>query len=119
RGKHEHIKDQVQAALKHALLTELNAVASKGSLSALQAFEREQKHADLVRPEIDKKKAELYQKAARSFAAVAQPSTPGLVGFFGRLLFYAQKNGPEVQIVFRRRMPETAEKAEAQLMKSA
>jgi hypothetical protein len=119
RGKHEHIKDQVQGALKQALLVELAEVAGKGSLTALQAFEREQKHAHLVQPEIDKKKAELYQKAARSFAAVAQPTTPGLVGFFGRLLFYAQKNGPEVQIVFRRRMPETAKDAEAQLMKSA
>jgi hypothetical protein len=119
RGKHERIEEQVQQALKQALLVELGEVASKGSLTALQAFEREQKHSDLVQPEIEKKKAELYQKAARSFAAVAQPSTPGLVGFFGRLLFYAQKNGPEVQVVFRRRMPETAEDAEAQLMKSA
>jgi hypothetical protein len=119
RGPHERIKEQVQAALKQALLAELNEVAAKGSLSALVAFGREQKHHHLVQAELEKKKAELYQKAARSFAAAAQPSTPGLVGFFGRLLFYAQKHGPEVQIVFRRRMPETAQDAEKQLMQSA
>lgn len=119
RGKHERIKEQVQAALKQALLTELAAVSAKGSLSALVAFEREQQHHGLVQAEIAQKRRELYQRAARSFAAVAQPSTPGLVGFVGRLLFYAQQHGPEVEIAFRRRMPEKPSDAEAQLTKSA
>jgi hypothetical protein len=119
RGQHERIKPQVQAALKQALLTELSAVAAKNSLTALRAFERDQKHHDLVQDQIDARRKELYQKAAKSFAAVAQPTTPGLVGFFGRLLFYAQQHGPDVEIVFRRRMPETTKDAEGQLMRSA
>jgi hypothetical protein len=119
RGKHERIKQQVQVALKQALLTELSAVAAKGSLTALVAFERDQKHHDLVQDQIDARRKELYQKAAKSFAAVAQPTTPGLVGFFGRLLVYAQQHGPEVEIAFRRRMPETTKDAEGQLMRSA
>ena len=75
----------------------------------------------VMRAEIQVKKQELFQKAARSFQAVAQPTTPGLVGFVGRLLFYAQKNGPEVEIAFRRRSsdPKDARDAEAQLQKSA
>lgn len=118
RAQHQHIQSQVQAALKKALLAELALVAAKNSLSELVAFERSQKHPELIRAEIDVKKQELFQKAARAFAAVAQPSTPGLVGFFGRLLFYAQKNGPEVEISFRRRATDPKD-AEAALQKSA
>lgn len=119
RGRHQKIDADVQAALKQALLAELAQVAAKGSLTALQAFEREQKHARLIQADIDLKRRELFHKAARHFQTVAQPSTPGLVGFFGRLLFYAQQHGPEVDIAFRRRLPESAKDAEAQLMKSA
>jgi hypothetical protein len=118
RGGHQQIQAQVQAALKKALLTELGQVAAKSSLTELVAFEKTQQHAALIKPEIEVKKQELFQKAARSFAAVAQPTTPGLVGFFGRLLFYAQKNGPEVEIAFRRR-PTDPKKAEDDLHKSA
>ena len=118
RGKHQQVDAEVQAALKKALLAELSEVTAKNSLTALQAFEREQPHHDLVQKEIDQKRAELYQRVVRSFSAAAQPSTPGLVGFFGRLLFYAQKHGPEVEIAFRRR-PVDSKDAETQLTKSA
>jgi hypothetical protein len=113
------IQGEVQGALKKALLAELDVAAAKGTLSALQAFEKEQPEHALVGAELARRKSELYQKAARSFASVAQPATSGLVGFFGRLLFYAQKNGPEVEIRFRRRPTESAKDAEVQLQKSA
>ena len=119
RGQHVKIDGQVQAALKKALLSALAEVAAKGSLTALQQFERDQPHHDLVAAELELKKKELFQKASRSFAAAAQPSSPGLVGVFGRLLFYAQKHGPEVDIAFRRRASESSKDAEAQLSKSA
>jgi hypothetical protein len=119
RGQHSQIDVEVQAALRKALLAALADAAAKNSLAALRAFERDQPHHQLVQPELELKKRELYQKAARAFAAVAQPTTPGLIGFFGRLLFYSEKHGPEVQIAFRRRMAESSKDAEAQLMKSA
>jgi hypothetical protein len=119
RAQHAKIEAEVQAALKKALLKELAEVAATGSLAKLQEFERSQQHKKLIENEIVAKRAELFQKAARGFSAVAQPSTPGLVGAFGRLLFYAQKNGPEVQIVFRRRQADSSKDAEAQLQKSA
>lgn len=119
RDGHAGIEAEVKAELRKALLAELNAVALKGSLTALNDFERSQKHAELIRNELELKRAELFQKASRAFAGVAQPSTPGLVGFFGRLLFYAQQHGPEVQIAFRRRVAETSQDAETQLQKSA
>jgi hypothetical protein len=118
RAPHRQIRAQVQAALKKALQAELAQVAAKNSLTELVAFERAQKHPELIRAEVEVKKQELFQKAARAFAAVAQPSTPGLVGFFGRLLFYAQKNGPEVEVAFRRRATDPND-AEAALQKSA
>jgi hypothetical protein len=118
RAPHRHIRVQVQAALKKALQAELAQVAAKNSLTELVAFERAQKHPELIRAEVEVKKQELFQKAARAFASVAQPSTPGLVGFFGRLLFYAQKHGPEVEIAFRRRASDPKD-AEAALQKSA
>ncbi len=116
--RHRHIRPQAEAALKVALTRELAGVAAKGSLSELQLFERSQKHAELVRAELDLRKKELYNKAALAFRAVAQPSTPGLYGFFGRLLFYAQEHGPEVEIVFRRGTTDPNE-TEAALQKSA
>jgi len=119
RGKHQKIDAEVQAALKKALLAALNEVAAQNSLTALQAFERDQAHHELVQAELELKKKELFQKASRSFAAAAQPTTPGLVGVFGRLLFYAQKHGPEVEIAFRRRSSESSKDAETQLSKSA
>lgn len=119
RGPHPKIEPQVQAALKKALLKELADVVATGSLTKLEAFAQAQPHRQLIDAEVALKRAELFQKAARSFAAVAQPSTPGLVGAFGRLLFYAQKHGPEVQIAFRRRLAESSKDAEAQLQKSA
>ena len=118
-GKRGKIDTEVQVALKKALLSELNAVAAKGSLTALDEFERTQPRHALVQRELDQKRAELYQRVVRAFTAVAQPSTPGLVGFFGRLLFYAQKHGPEVHIAFRRRVAEASKEAEEQLTKSA
>ncbi len=119
RGKHDQIEIEVQAALKKALLTGLADVAAKNSLTALQAFERDEPHHQLIQNEIEAKKAELYRKAASAFKAVAQPTSPGLVGVFGRLLFYSQKHGPEVEIAFRRRAADSSKDAEAQLMKSA
>jgi len=119
RGAHDKISVEVQAALKSALLAELARVAGKDSLTALQDFEREQPHHDLVKKELEQKRAELYQRVVRSFSAVAQPSTPGLIGFFGRLLYYTRKHGPQVEIVFRRRAADGSKDAEAQLSKSA
>lgn len=119
RGKHGAIDAEVQGALKKALLAELSVVSAKGSLTALNELERSQPHASLVQKEIEQKRAELYRRAVRSFSAAAQPSTPGLIGFVGRLLFYAQKHGPEVHIAFRRREAESSQEAEAQLAKSA
>lgn len=119
RGKHPKIENEVQAALRKALLAALAEVAAKNSLSALQAFERDQPNHQLVQAELELKKKELFQKAARAFAAVAQPTSPGLVGIMGRLLFYAQSHGPEVDIAFRRRSAESSKDAEAQLSKSA
>jgi hypothetical protein len=119
RGAHPKIEAQVQAALKKALLAELSDVAATGSLGKLEAFAKAQPHRRLIESELGLKRAELFQKAARSFAAVAQPSTPGLVGAIGRLLFYAQKHGPEARIVFRRREAESSKDAETQLQKSA
>lgn len=116
---HESVQAEAKAELRKALLAQLNEVAAKGSLSALIAFEREQKNRALIKPELDLKRAELFQKAARAFSGVAQPSTPGLVGSFGRLLFYAQQHGPEVEIAFRRRTAESSKDAESQLQKSA
>ena len=118
RARHEQIEVEVQAALKKALLAELAETAAKSSLTALQDFERNQPHHELIQREIDQKRAELYQRVVRAFTAAAQPSTAGLVGFFGRLLFYAQKHGPEVEIAFRRR-PVDATDAETMLTKSA
>jgi hypothetical protein len=119
RGKHEQIDVEVQAALKKALLAALAEAAAKNSLSALKDFERDQPHHELVQKELELKRAELYQKVVRSFATVAQPTTPGLVGVFGRLLFYAQKHGPEVGIAFRRRAADGSKDAEAAISKSA
>jgi len=117
--KDPKVESDARIALKQALLLELGDVAAKGSLTQLAAFEREQPHRELIQKEIDQKRAELYQKVVRSFTSVAQPATPGLVGFFGRLLYYAQKHGPEVRIAFRRRTAESSKEAEAQLAKSA
>ncbi len=119
RGPQPKIEAEVQAALKKALLKELAAVSATGSLSKLEEFAKAQPHRQLIQNELGLKRAELFQKASRAFAAVAQPSTPGLVGAIGRLLFYAQKHGPEVQVVFRRRQAESSKEAEAQLQKSA
>lgn len=118
KGLHPQIDAEVQVALRQALLRALDEAAAKNSLTALDAFERDQPHHASIQKEIDLKRAELYQRAARSFAAVAQPATPGLVGFVGRLLYYAQKHGPEVRIAFRRRIPDLKDAEEA-LSKSA
>jgi hypothetical protein len=118
RNKHPGVAVEAESALKQALLVELSDVAAKGSLSELASFERDQPHRALIQKEIDLKRAEIYQKVARSFAAVAQPTTPGLVGFFGRLLYYAQKHGPDVKIAFRRRASDSTT-VETALTKSA
>lgn len=117
-NQHPGVEAEGLAALKQALLVELNEVAAKGSLTELAAFERNQPHRALIQKELELKRAELFQKAARAFSAVAQPATPGVVGFFGRLLYYAQKHGPQVKIAFRRRTSESTT-VETALTKSA
>ena len=114
---HSKITSDIEAALRVSLLRELDQACKAGTLSALRGFRKDDRHLSLVKPELDAAQKELYRAALTRFQSLSKNS-PELDAFFEKLLGYAELHGPTVEIRFRRRIPPSLQKADAQVQKS-
>lgn len=111
------IKSEATVALYAALLDELEKARATGTLAALRDFRKGDAHASLVESERAASQKALFRAALNRFQSESLGS-PELKACFEKLLAYSQQHGPKVEIRFRRRVPESASKIEAQLQKS-
>jgi hypothetical protein len=112
------IGQEIEILLHNALMKALADSEAQGTLGALKSFEAEYGHYDFLRPEIER----ATNKRIRATFVALQPALnsedPAVAPFFDRLLRYAAKHGPALEIVFVQRPSETVEGEEKVLRKS-
>lgn len=116
---HTKINEEVDAALRAQLLTELEKARDKDSISALREFRSSSKHTSIVQTELEATEKSLFRIALNNYIN-ATPMTPEQQAFMTRLLDFARVHGPRLEVRFRRPVPADAvERSEVQLKKSA
>ena len=111
------IKTEIEAALRTALLRELARVQSDKSLRQLRQFRARYHHTELIAPELMRAEKALYSSALDHFRSLSTQD-PAQLSFFSRLVSYARKHGPKVQIRFQQLVSDSVERAETLLKKS-
>lgn len=112
------IAGEVQSALRTALLRELEAAKAKNTISALREYEkRHEKQLALV-PELAQARYAYLTGVLERYHRDYKPSRE-LWQLARRLIVYADKHGPEIEIRFSQRESRTLEKNERMLMASA
>jgi hypothetical protein len=118
RRPNNKIQDEAMAALKTALLAELEAAKKKGGVMALRAVPRKHPRHALIQTELSAAIRDAYQHAYRAYLKQAPAADEKTASFVKRLLAYAEKNGPKVQIVYVDRLPQTYELADLSVRQS-
>ncbi len=111
------IGSEVTAAHRQAMLIALEAVKKNGTVTALNEFSK--KHPNkLADNEIRQAIHAVYQGALAKYKKEAANRDAAVVGLVERLLALAEKNGPKVEIRFRRKVNRTLDMADAQIKRS-
>jgi hypothetical protein len=95
------IDQEAQAALRDALLRELDKAKKGRSLASLAAFDKKYPDNHLA-PELAAAKHELYVAAVARFKTIAASDDPQLLQFVARLAKWLEAHGPMITVVFRR-----------------
>ncbi|HEY3494316.1 MAG TPA: hypothetical protein VGK73_06510 [Polyangiaceae bacterium] len=112
------IAGEVQSALRAALLRDLETAKAKNSITALREYEtRHKAHLELV-PELAQARYAYLSGVLERYHRDHKPSRE-LWQLARRLIVYADKHGPEIEIRFSQRESRTLEKNERMLMASA
>ena len=94
------IGDEVATALRTAMLASLETAKQPGTLAALDAFAKA--HPDHhLEPELTAAIHGVYVAALEHYKAVAPPKSDAAQSLVARLLAYAEKHGPSVEVRFR------------------
>jgi hypothetical protein len=109
---------EAMAALKAALLVDLEEARKAGGLKALRMLPREHPRHALIQTELTAAIRDAYQRAYESYRRSAPATDEKTAGFVKRLLAYAEKNGPEVQLRFVERTPQRHELADIAVRQS-
>jgi hypothetical protein len=99
------IQLEVDAVYRVALLNALEKAKRVGSLSALVDLEKSHPGSKLIQPELEAAKTAVFQKALDAFQAASPGASPQVVAAFTELLRYARRNGPKVELRFKRKLP--------------
>lgn len=110
------IQGQVDAALRAAVGAELAAARASGSVTALREFERKRAHYSFIVPALEAARVALYRKYLDGFA---QGRDPKVVSLYERLLGHSKAHGPDMALQFVRKRPESVERADDQVRRSA
>jgi hypothetical protein len=112
------INSEATVALYLALLRDLERARAHGTLAALRDFHKGDPRIFLVESERAQAQKELFRTALVRFQTESS-GTPELQAFVPRLIEWAERHGPKVEIRFRRRLSPTALLIESQLLRNA
>lgn len=110
------IQSEIDAALRAAIDSELAQAREAGTVTALRELAARRSRYGFLKPSIESAEDELFRKASSQFSAGKDPA---VAAFFERLLGYTKAHGPEVRIRFVRRIPDSVEMADQQVLRSA
>jgi hypothetical protein len=115
------IASEVSAALRTALLRELELAKAAGTLASLNEFETRFPRHDAVAEELAAARHAVYDRAAERAVSLTierdgKRSDPS--DFVRRLVSYAEKSGPKVVVRFRSQLNKTAKRADTQVRES-
>jgi hypothetical protein len=110
------IQPEIDAAVRAAMLGELDKAKRVGTVSALDDIAH--RYPDnKIGPELAAVRHTLYGKALAAYKAKATPDAP-TSALMDRLLAWAEKNGPACEVRFRERVSKTLDDADASAKKS-
>jgi hypothetical protein len=110
------IQPEIDAAVRSAMLSELEKAKQPSTVTALNAFAASYPDTK-PKKELAAAIHALYAKALDSYEADVSPNADA-AAFVQRLLAYAEKHGPTAEIRFRHRASDTVFNADAQVAKS-
>jgi hypothetical protein len=111
------IQSEVDAAMKRALLAQLQKAIKAGSVTALAEFAT--KYPDhAVDAEVKAARHALYVQAFESWKKDAKVDPP-TVAFMGRLVAWVEANGPATEVRFRLKPSQTMDDADSAVKKNA
>ena len=105
------IGNEVSAALQSELNAEFEQAKKARSVAALRELEKRRKRYDYIKPLIQREIQALYNTAYEGYLKVASEDEQARA-FMRRLLTYAERHGPRVEIRFVRRETESFETAD-------
>jgi hypothetical protein len=114
------IPDEVAEALRVALLAELESAKAKGTLAALNDFAAHFPRHEPVERELAQARHAVYEHAADHAVSltVDRPSKRNdPAEFMRRLVSYAEKSGPKMEVRFRGQLNKTAKRADDDVRK--
>jgi hypothetical protein len=111
------IQNEVSSALRQAMLAELETVKKAGTVSTLTDFAKRHPN-NLVDAELRQATHAVYQAALARYKKESGVRDANVLAFVERLLAYVEKNGPKVEIRFRRKNARSMELADTQIKKS-
>jgi hypothetical protein len=116
------IESEVQAALRSALLRELEVARAAGTLASLNEFAERFPHHEPVADELSAARHAVYETAARRAIGLAvgrEGRRNDPADFFRRLVNYAEQNGTKVEVRFRSQLNKNAKRADKQVRESS
>jgi hypothetical protein len=111
-------RPEFAAALRRALLSEVERIRQAKSPDALRRFRALQPHQALVAAEIDAALHATYAAGLAQYRADASPRRPDPMSWVSRLFDYAERHGPRVEIRFARKLDPSVTAADERVMKS-
>jgi hypothetical protein len=115
------ISSEVSAALRTALLRELESAKLAGTLASLNDFETRFPRHDAVLAELAAARHAVYERAAEHAVGLTQQrdgKRNDPADFVRRLVSYAEKSGPKVEVRFRSQLNKAAKRADGQVRES-
>ena len=100
---HSKIQNEVSAALRQTMLVELETTKRSGTVSALTDFAKRHPN-NLVDAELKQAMHAVYQGALAKYKEDSGVKDAAVIAFVERLLAFAEKAGPKVEIRFRRKV---------------
>jgi hypothetical protein len=99
------IQPEIDAALRAALLKELEVARKSGTLAALRDLQSRYEQVQLIAPELKAAQHAVYEAAYQSYLAQSA-GDKALDEFVGHLLTYAETHGPRVEVRFFHDFPQ-------------
>jgi hypothetical protein len=116
--KGSRIQSEVSAAMRSALLLELDKTRAAATVTVLAKLKERYPEHGLIAPEIGQAIHAVYQAALEKYRRVTSERDKAIMPFFERMLAFCERKGPRVEVRFRCKASQSAERADGQVKKS-